>query len=225
MPRVARIAPGAFIYHVLNRGVGKMKLFHSRKDLEAFQRCLLDTLQTTPMRVLGYCEMNNHWHLLLWPRRDGELARFMMRLTITHVRRWLEYRQEVGSGHVYQGRYKSFAIEDDGHLMTVCRYIERNPLRAGLVKKSCLEWPWSSAGQERLPQELRVSLAELPTPRRKDRIQWLDRPQTSAEQEAIASCIKWSRPFGGQKWLSGLQKRLGWREPLKRGRPKKKRAS
>ncbi len=77
MPRTARIAPGGTIYHVLNRGVGKMTLFRSRNDHEAFQRCLVQTLEAVPIRVLSYCVMSNHWHLVLWPQRDGDLARFM----------------------------------------------------------------------------------------------------------------------------------------------------
>jgi putative transposase len=155
MPRVARIAPGGLIYHVLNRGVGRMTLFRSRKDHEAFQRCLVATQQTTPMRVLVYCVMSNHWHLVLWPRDDADLARFMLRLTITHARRWLIHRQEVGTGHVYQGRYKSFAMQDDEHLATACRCVERNPVRANAVERS-RDWPWSSAGQAPLPAELRL---------------------------------------------------------------------
>src|SRR6185437_14949275 len=78
MPRTARIAPGGIIYHVLNRGVGKSTLFRSRRDFEAFQRCLVWTLDVAPMRVLAYCVMSNHWHLVLWPRNDGELAKFML---------------------------------------------------------------------------------------------------------------------------------------------------
>jgi REP element-mobilizing transposase RayT len=100
MPRTARIAPGGVIFHVLNRGVGKLQLFRSRKDHEAFQRCLCQTQQAVPMRVLAYCVMSTHWHLVLWPRNDGDLARFMMRLSIRHVRRWLIHRNQVGTGHV-----------------------------------------------------------------------------------------------------------------------------
>lgn len=220
MPRTARIAPGGFAYHVINRGVGKMKLFEKRKDFEAFQRCLVDTHKILPIRILGYCVMSNHWHLLLWPRVDGEMSRFMQRLTITHVRRWLEYRDEVGSGHVYQGRYKSFPIQTDEHLTTVCRYIERNPLRAGLVQ-SCVEWPWSSAGQNQLPRELQVPLADLPATKRRDWIEWVDQAQTAVEEEAILRSIRESRPFGSAAWLKSHQGRLGWREPLKPGRPKR----
>jgi len=220
MPRVARIAPGGLVYHVLNRGVGGRTLFRGHRDFLAFQRCLQSTQQKVPMRVLAYCVMPNHWHLVLWPQQDGELARFMLRLTITHVRRWLLHRDQVGSGHVYQGRYKSFAIQDGGHLATVCRYVERNPLRAGAAP-SCLAWPWSSAGQQSLAPEQQVELTPLPFARRKDWVQWVDRPQTAVEEAALRRCVNESRPFGERQWLETVQKQLGWREPLKRGRPRK----
>jgi putative transposase len=221
MPRVARIAPGGLIYHVLNRGVGKMTLFRSRKDFEAFQRCVVATLDTTPMRVLAYCVMKNHWHLVLWPQRDGDLARFMMRLTIRHVRRWLIYRHQVGTGHVYQGRYKSFVMQEDGHLATVCRYVERNPVRAKAVERSG-HWPWSSAGQGGLATELQVPLTGLPIPRRKDWVQWVDEPQTATEEAALRRCLEQGRPYGEETWVKKIQRSLGWREPMKVGRPRKK---
>jgi putative transposase len=174
------------------------------------------------MRVLGFCVMSNHWHLLLWPQRDGDLARFMMRLTIRHVRRWLEYRKQVGTGHVYQGRYKSFVIQDDGHLATVCRYVERNPVRAGMAR-GCRDWTWSSAGQDGLPPELRVGLTAFAGLRGKGWIEWVDHPQTAAEEQAIQDCIKKNRPFGSEKWLETTKRTLGWREPLLPGRPRKTR--
>ena len=221
MPRTARIAPGGLIYHVLNRGVGKMKLFRSRKDFEAFQRCLVATQQSTPVRMLAYCVMNNHWHLVLWPEEDGDLAKFMLRLTTMHVRRWLINRHQVGTGHVYQGRYKSFAVQEDDHLATVCRYVERNPVRAGAADASA-QWLWSSAGQNALPDALRVGLTDLPIPRRRDWAQWGDLPQTPAEEEALDQCLKRNRPFGDERWLKKMQSTLGWREPLKIGRPSKR---
>jgi putative transposase len=222
MPRTARIAPGGGIYHVLNRGVGKMKLFRGRRDYEAFQRCLLQAVELVPMRVLGYCVMSNHWHLVLWPREDGDLARFMLRLTLSHARRWLIHRGEVGTGHVYQGRYKSFVVQDDDHLATLCRYVERNPLRANLVN-SCVDWPWSSAGQSAISDQLRIPITKLPIPRRKDWVAWVDQPQTSAEEAALLRCLKESRPYGSDRWLEKIKRTHGWREPLKRGRPWPKR--
>lgn len=112
---------------MLNRGVGKMTLFRSRRDHEAFQRCLVQTLEAAQIGVLSYCVMSNHWHLVLWPERDGDLARFMLRLTITHVRRWLIHRGEVGTGHVYRGDTKASRCRRMGILSTVGRYVERNP--------------------------------------------------------------------------------------------------
>jgi putative transposase len=86
------------VFHVLNRAVARTRLFEKVGDYEAFDRVLRDTLGQTPMRVCAYRVMPNHWHLLLWPEEDGDLGRFMRRLTLSHVRRWQEHRQGVGSG-------------------------------------------------------------------------------------------------------------------------------
>ena len=79
------------------------------------------------MRVLGWCVMPNHWHLVLWPDKDGALSRFMAWLTLTHTQRWRAYYHNTGSGHLYQGRFQSFLVQNDEHLLTVCRYVERYP--------------------------------------------------------------------------------------------------
>lgn len=222
MPRKARHAPGGVIYHVLNRAAGQATLFRGRRDFQAFQQCLCRTIGADPIHVLAYCVMSNHWHLVLWPERDGQLARFMLRLTVAHARRWLIHRGQIGSGHLYQGRYKSFAIQDGPHLSTVCRYVERNPVRAGVAKSSG-DWPWGSAGQENLPAELRVQLQKHRHLARPDWRAWVDRPQTAAEEAALARCIREGRPFGDDKWLKRMGPALGWREPLQRGRPCKDR--
>ena len=118
---------------MFSTGVLRMQVFEKAGDYEAFERVLKETLEEAPMRVCAYCLMPSHWHILLWPERDGDLAGFMQRLTITHVRRWQENRHYVGLGHVYQGRYKSFPVEEDEHFLAVARYVERNALRANLV--------------------------------------------------------------------------------------------
>jgi len=100
-------------------------------------------MQRTPVRLLAYCLLSNHWHLLLWPRADGELSEFMRWLTLTHTQRWHANRHTSGTGPIYQGRFKSFPVQSDEHLLTVARYIERNPLRAGMVEH-VEQWQWSS---------------------------------------------------------------------------------
>jgi len=144
MPRVARVAPGGIVFHALNRANAGLDLFDSPGDFAAFEAVLAETLDAFPrVRLLAYCLMPNHWHLVLWPRSDGELGRFVQRLTVTHVRRRHERRHTTGRGHLYQGTYKSFPVQHDEHLLVLCRYVERNPLRAGLVRRA-QDWRWCS---------------------------------------------------------------------------------
>ena len=85
-------------------------MFEHDEDYRAFLRVLRDTQSEQPMRLLAYCLMPNHWRLLLWPRREGELGAFMQAVTATHVRRWRLNRRTVGEGHLYQGTCKSFKL-------------------------------------------------------------------------------------------------------------------
>ena len=121
------------VYHVMNRAAGRLILFESPSDYIAFERLLSLGQRRTPMRILAYCLMSNHWHLLLWPEDDRGLSVFMHWLTTVHARRWLLARDAVGRGAVYQSRFKSIPVQTGEHLLTVWRYIERNPLRANLV--------------------------------------------------------------------------------------------
>ena len=125
MPRSERYTPGGLIYHVLNRGVGRMTLFEEEGDYRAFLRVVGETLRLSAMRICGYCVMPNHWHFLLWPEGDDDLSSFMQRLTNTHAQRWQRHRGRVGQGHVYQGRFKSFPVEEDVYYYQVLRYLER----------------------------------------------------------------------------------------------------
>ena len=164
MPRINRIAPGGMVFHVLNRGVGRQKLFGKSADYSAFEEVVAETLEKTPMRICSYCVMPNHWHFVLWPQHDGDLAAFMQRLTVTHVTRWQKNRRRVGEGHVYQGRFKSFPVETDDYFYQLVRYVERNALRANLVPRA-EEWRWSSLWRREhgSPAE-QTLLAEWPMP-------------------------------------------------------------
>ena len=134
MPRTARASVGDYCYHVINRGNGRAEVFHADGDYQAFSGLLRQACERMPMRLLAYCLMPNHFHLALWPHHDGDLSRWMHWLLTAHVRRY--HRWYDSSGHVWQGRFKAFPIEQDEHLLTVLRYIERNPIRAGLVSRA-----------------------------------------------------------------------------------------
>ena len=132
---------GNLCYHVLNRGNGRPEVFHKDEDYAAFLHAMGESSVRLPMRLIAYCLMTNHFHLVLRPFADGDLSRWMQWFLTTHVRRYV--RHYHSSGHVWQGRFKAFPIQDDEHLVTVVRYVERNALRAGLVEQA-EAWPWSS---------------------------------------------------------------------------------
>src|SRR5262249_17777830 len=143
MPRRPRAGTAGLIFHVINRSAKRGRLFDDAGDYAAFENLLCDVREATQIPLLAYCLMPNHWHLILWPEHDDHLSQFMHRLTATHALRWNAYRGISGQGAVYQGRFKSIPVERDHHFLRLCRYVERNPLRAGLVEHVS-EWRWSS---------------------------------------------------------------------------------
>jgi putative transposase len=145
MPRRARSIIGGYVYHVLNRANGRLRLFKKDGDFAAFEQVVSEARERVPLRILGYVVMSNHWHFVVWPRqrRDGEVTDFFRWLTLTHSQRWHAHHGTSGMGHIYQGRFKSFPIAADEHFLKVLRYVERNPLRAGLVSRA-EDWRWGS---------------------------------------------------------------------------------
>ena len=222
MPRTARVAPGGMVFHVLNRGVARMQLFEKAADYQAFEQVLQDTLDQSPMRICAYAVMPNHWHLLLWPECDGELAAFMQRLTITHVRRWQEHRGYAGLGHVYQGRYKSFPVESDEHSWVVARYVERNALRANLVLRA-EQWRWSSLWQRcHPPGAERSLLAAWPIDMPANWLERVNQTDDAQELEALRRSVQRGRPFGQPEWQKEIAQRLGLESAYRpTGRPRR----
>ena len=210
------------VYHVLNRANGRRPLFKKPEDYEAFERVLVEAHERVNMRTLAYCVMPNHWHLVLWPRGDHDLSQFMGWLTLTHTQRWHAAHRTAGAGHLYQGRFKSFPIEGDDHFLTVCRYAERNPLRANLVSQPD-DWRWSSLWRWRHGDaEARKLLSEWPVRRPRNWLDWVSQPQTEAELQALRQCLNRGRPYGNDAWVQRTSKRLGLESTLRpRGRPRK----
>ena len=148
MPRVPRIDIGGHIYHIINRANGRKTIFHTKEDYIHFEKLLEEAKKKFNMRILAYVLMPNHWHLVLYPKHDGDLSVFMQWLTLTHTQQYHAKKKSTGHGHIYQGRYKSFLVGKDSYLLAVIKYIERNPVRAKLVKK-VEQWQWGS-GYRRL---------------------------------------------------------------------------
>src|SRR5262245_27332953 len=196
MPRPGRSAPGGFCYHALNRGNAQQRVFHKPEDYAAFLRLFDGAQGRYPMRVLAYCLMPNHFHFVLWPREDGDLSRWMQWLQTTHVRRYNEHYRT--SGHVWQGRFKAFPIQEDEHLLTVLRYVERNPLRAGMVDKVD-GWPWSSLAVREL-KDRPAWYSDGPVPRGRNWLAHVEHPQTDMELLALRRCVNRGCPYGNERW-------------------------
>jgi putative transposase len=210
------VAPGDAVYHVLNRANARMTLFEDDGDYLAFQRVLAKACDRVGMRLLAYCVMPNHWHLVVWPRGDGDLSRFMNWLTLTHTQRWHQHRNSVGNGHVYQGRFKSFPIETSEYLLTVCRYVERNPLRAGLVTRA-EQWPWSSAASSS-----GALLHQWPIPRPEAWAEWVNAEEQPGQVEALRRSVVKGQPYGSEPWMKQMVARWNLGMTLReRGRPPK----
>ena len=222
MPRRPRAAPGGLVYHVLNRSVGKMNMFRREADFQAFERVLHQAHERHPIRILCYCVMSNHWHFVVWPKDDGQVTAFFRWLAHTHAMRWRVSHHTVGYGHLYQGRFKSFPVERDEHLLTLCRYVERNPLSAGLVKRAEL-WPWSSLWVRSNGTDRQKSiLSDWPVDRPKDWTEHVNRDMNENELAAIETSLERGRPLGGPDWIRKTAMRLELTHTLRsEGRPKK----
>ena len=222
MGRPKRAAEGGFIYHVLNRANARMTIFEKEGDYEAFERVLTEAVDRYQMRLLSYCLMPNHWHLVLWPEEDGVLSTFTGWVTLTHTQRWHAYRKSTGRGHVYQGRFKSFPVQDDPHYYALSRYVERNALKANLVERA-EQWRWSSiyrwhSGTAK-EKEL---LSPWPLARLPNWLEHVNQPMQQFEYDAIEKSVQRGCPFGDEDWSSRTIQKLGLESTVKsRGRPKK----
>ncbi len=215
---------GGMAYHVLNRATGRATLFEKDADYQAFERVLEQARERTKTRLACYCVMPNHWHLVLWPRQDGELSEFMRWLTVTHTQRWHAQHRTAGTGPIYQGRFKSFPIQQDDHFLAVCRYVERNALRANLVDRA-EDWQWGSLWRRRNLKakngEFLLPPSAWPVERPRSWRTLVNRAETAPELEALRRSVVRGAPFGSDRWQRRTAAKLGLDSTLRpRGRPK-----
>lgn len=221
MPRTARAIKAGTIYHVLNRGNARMPLFHKDADFAAFERVLAEGLERYPVNLLTYCLMGNHWHLVVQPRTDESLGRFMGWVGVTHVRRHHAHYRTSGGGHLYQGRFKSFPVQKEVYFFRLCRYVEANAVRAGLVARA-EDWPWGGLAARRgLAKPFALSAWPVDVPRN-----WLALVNTRMQQaqlDGLRTCVQRGRPCGDPDWVHRTARRLGLMYTLNNpGRPRQR---
>mgnify|MGYP001419569864 CR=1 FL=1 len=222
MPRAARTDIGGHVYHVLNRANARVRIFDTDKDYKQFEATLEKAVEKYNMWLLAYCIMPNHWHLVLYPHKDGDMGLFMGWLTNTHTRRWHTAKNAVGHGHLYQGRYKSFLCQTDEYFLTLVRYVERNAKKANLTRKA-EDWKWSSVWRREYgtPKQKKL-FSEWPVPLPKNYLHILNEPQTEDEEEALECAIERGNPFGDYNWVQKIIKKFGLEQTVRNvGRPRK----
>jgi putative transposase len=220
MPRISRGLTDGFIYHILNRGNGKQPVFHKDADYEAFLSLIGDAMEKYPVKLFFYCLMPNHFHMVLSPVSSADLSKWMQWLMTAHVRRYHTHYRTCG--HVWQGRFKSFIIQHDNYLLAVGRYVEANPVRAGLVE-SAKDWPWSSH-QLTLSKSENNLLSASPIEFSGNWSQYVDMPQTEIELEKLRESSNRQSPYGNTDWQEKISQELHLESTIRpRGRPRKER--
>ena len=222
MPRIERVNVGGYIYHILNRANARVQIFDNNDDYQIFESILEEAKERFDMRILSYVIMPNHWHLILYPKKDNDLSKFMSWVTNTHTRRWHVLKKTIGQGHLYQGRYKSFICQNDNYFLTLLRYVERNAKKANLVKKA-ENWKWGSAWRIKYGTEKQKELlSDCPLPRSEDYFDWLNKPQTEEEEAVIKKSIQRNSPYGEDNWKERIIKKFKLESTVcPRGRPRK----
>jgi putative transposase len=212
MPRHARVSPDGFVQHVLNRGDHRETIFHKPADFRAFLIVLAEAACRIRMRILAYCVMRNHFHLLLWPYAGADLPEFMQLLMNMHLGRYLRHYAPPNPGHVYQGRYTNSIIEHAESLPHVGRYIEANAKSAGIVERA-EHYPWSSASPEAADPD-RPVLADWPIPRPRPWLTYVNTATPGDEWKQIQRSIKRGAPIGSPEWIQGVAKAHGLEHTL-----------
>lgn len=220
MPRRPRACPGGYIYHVWNRGAGRLRLFKKDGDFAAFNRTLVEAHAKHPIRIIDWCLMPDHWHFVVYPESDGQVTAFFRWLTHAHAMRAITHRRVLGLGPLYQGRFRSLPVERGEWLERVLRHVLRNPVRADLVPNP-LHWPWTGSHARRFGDDaLRGVLAPWPMRMPTDWSAWVHAPQPDAELQTLREHIRRNRPYGSPMWVRNTAEQLGLLWTLRpRGRP------
>lgn len=199
-----------------------MKIFKTDEDYLLFEKVIEEAKEKFDMRILAYAIMPNHWHLILYPKKDGDLQKFMGWLSMTHTQRWHSKHNTAGSGHLYQGRYKSFIVQTNRYLLQLFRYVERNALRSKLVRRAEY-WRWASLyRRERGSVEQKKLLSKWPIDIPKDYLRLVNEPHTNTELESLRYCVNRGKPFGSGEWTSKMIDAFKLESTIReRGRPKK----
>ncbi len=218
MPRHVRISPDGFVQHVINRGDHRETIFHKPGDFAAFIGLVGESARRIAMRIVAYCVMRNHFHLLIWPHQGSDLSAYMQVLMNLHIQRYRRH-YPVSPGHIYQGRYRNVIVQDGAHLLKVARYVEANPVAAGLVRRA-EDYEWSSAHRRR-NESWRPTLDETLISRSDEWRRFVNQPLSVESVAHIDRCVKKGCPIGDPEWTDRVIAQHGLEHTTRgKGRPR-----
>jgi putative transposase len=206
MPRPNRNFLDRVPLHIVNRGNRKQRIFHVDADYIGFLAAIVDAMERTVVRLLAFCLMPNHFHLVLWPYRGPEVSRFMLVLMNSHLRDLMPRHNLAGQGHVYQSRFHPFEIQNEVHFLNVCRYVESNALRANLTTRA-EDWPWSSLVNDGPVPGISI-LSPWPVPRPRDWLEQVNNPPRILAAPAARSAWLPEAPPTSRKRVAGDRDQL-----------------
>ncbi len=215
MARLARVVAPGVAHHVTQRGNRRQTTFFSDADYAVYRDLLAQGCRAAGVEVWGYCLMPNHVHLILVPSSEDGLR---AALSETHRRYSRRVNEREGwTGYLWQGRFASVPI-DGAHLLACARYVELNPVRAGLVGAAA-DWPWSSARAHLAGRDDGLVATAPLLGMAPDWTEFLGAGLSEAEHRAIQRGERTGRPLGSAEFTADLERRLGRPlAPRKRGR-------
>lgn len=205
MARLARVVLPHLPHHVIQRGVRSLPIFFSDADREAYLRLLVEFGTREGLEFWAWCLMTNHVHLVVVPPDDPTALARAIGEAHRRYTRLVNFREGV-RGHLFQERFHSFPIQTDHHLLTVVRYVERNPVRATLVRQAT-DHPWSSARHHALQTPDRLVTH---SPIHAMAPNWTHvLAENDQELEAVRQHVRTGRPWGSEAWVTALEQQLG----------------
>ncbi len=221
MGRALRITVPGIVYHVLNRRVMRLPIFEDDGDYLAFERVLAKSLDREDApRLLAYCLMPNHWHLVVQAVKRTNLSTWMQWVTVTHTHRWHAHNHTSGQGPLYPGRFKSFPVQTDEHFLMLCRYVEANARRAKLVKRA-ENWRWGSMYSRQTKKTvLNPWLRAWPVARSRNWSALVNYRMEESDLKTVRHSVARGTPLGASSWTVRIVTKLGLSSTLRpRGRP------
>ena len=217
MARIARVVIPNYPHHIIHRGNRREKVFFTKSDKQAYLDFLMKQAKRCGIEFWAYCLMDNHVHFVAVPKKEDSFARGFAQAHKDYTRR-INFRNNW-RGHLWEGRFKSCVLSQN-HLYAAVRYIERNPVRAGMVKRG-QDYSWSSAKAHVYKTKDRLLSDNFMTEEITNWKEYLSDDTDDKKGDLFVGCVDTGRPLGDNDFIKKLEAVVG--RTLRRKKPGPKR--